>query len=61
MSKNDEVILDFFKYIVALPEDSYIILCKRMIEEEPIPGLANKLINKANRKRSKIAEWVKDL
>jgi hypothetical protein len=58
---NDEIIQDFFEYIVALPEDAYVIICHRMMREEPIPGLANKMINKADRKRGKITEYAKDL
>lgn len=52
MSKNDEIIWDFFQYIVALPEEEYIIACKRMANEGPIPELMKRMIYEADKIRN---------
>lgn len=53
MSRNDEIIWDFFRYIVVLPENDYKAICECMRQEEPMPSMSEHLINKANKKRGK--------
>lgn len=52
MSKtNDEVICDFYRYIIELPEKDYYAICKCMREREPIPGMTDDMTRKADKKR----------
>jgi tyrosyl-tRNA synthetase len=53
---NDEVICDFYRYIIELPEKDYYEICKCMREGEPIPGIAEKMICKANKKRIEVID-----
>lgn len=56
MSRNDEIIWEFFQYIVALPEEEYINACNRMSNEGPIPELMKKMIYEADKKRNEISK-----
>ncbi|EXG84505.1 hypothetical protein K413DRAFT_1248 [Clostridium sp. ASBs410] len=57
MSKtNDEVICDFYRYIIELPEKDYCEICECMREGEPIPGMTDDIISKADKKRKALFE-----
>ena len=51
---NDEVICDFYRYIIELPEKDYRAICECMRESEPMRGIAEKMICKANKKRIQV-------
>lgn len=54
---SNEAIWDFYKYIINLPEKDYYAICKCMRETEPMAGMAENMICKADRKRKMIAEY----
>ena len=55
MSKiNDEVICDFYRYIIELPEKDYYAICECMREGEPIHGMTDDMIRKADKKRKEL-------
>ncbi len=55
MSKtNDETIWNFYKFIIGLPDQEYYLICECMRTNEPIPGMAEKIICKADKKRKRL-------
>ena len=53
---NDEVICDFYRYIIELPQKDSYAICGCMREREPMHGMAEKMICKANKKRKEIMD-----
>jgi len=58
---NDETIWSFYKYIIELPDQEYYLICECMRDNEPIPGMTEKMIYKADKKRKKIMECAESL
>jgi len=58
---NSETIWMFYKYIIGLPDQEYNAICECMRDSEPVPGMADKMIWKANKKRKMIAECDKNI
>lgn len=48
---NDEVICDFYRYIIALPKKDYYAIRECMREREPVSGMTDDMIRKADKKR----------
>ena len=57
---SNEAIWDFYKYIIGLSDNDYYTICKHMRDKEPMPGMAEKIICKADKKRKKIAEYARN-
>lgn len=57
----DETIWNFYKYIIGLPDQEYYLICEYMRDNEPIPGMTEKLICKADKKRKKITECAESI
>lgn len=58
---NEETIWNFYKYIIGLPEQDYCLICECMRANAPIPGMTEKIICKADKKRKMIAEHTESL
>lgn len=51
MSRNDEIIWDFFRYIVSLTEDEFIIFCECFNDERLPTECKMQFIEKVNSNR----------
>lgn len=53
---NDEIIAAFFEFLVGVPEPEYIIVCRRMKNEGPVPELMEKMICETEKRRNQNVE-----
>lgn len=55
---DDEITWEIFNNIIMLPEEEYKMVCDYILKKELIPGLAEEIIHKAEKKRKEIAEQI---